>query len=224
VIINVAMTTDGKIDTIERRGAMISSAEDWVRVDRLRAESDAVMVGGRTLIDEDPRLTVKSPELRKERLSRGQPENPIKVGVISQADLELEGRFINEGSAHVLLFTSERTSSNQIKKLKESEVEVFVAGEKRVDLVLMLLKLKERGIQRVLVEGGGTLNSALIQAGLVDEINVFIAPLIFGGASAPTLADGVGLNAGDAIQLQTKAVDHLEDGAVIIHYQVMNSG
>ncbi|HET9588678.1 MAG TPA: dihydrofolate reductase family protein, partial [Anaerolineales bacterium] len=67
VFINVAMTADGKIDTFERQGAAISSQRDRERVDRLRAESDAVMVGGRTLLGEDPKLTVKSEALRAER-------------------------------------------------------------------------------------------------------------------------------------------------------------
>ena len=68
VTINMAMTADGKMDTIARRGAIISSSDDWTRVDRLRAESDAVLVGGRTLLGDDPRLTVKSPDLRAARV------------------------------------------------------------------------------------------------------------------------------------------------------------
>src|SRR5512140_1966872 len=78
VFINVAMTADGKIDTFQRQGAAISSAWDKARVDRLRAEADAVMVGGRTLLDEDPKLTVKSETLRAERLQRGLLPNPVK--------------------------------------------------------------------------------------------------------------------------------------------------
>ena len=80
VFINVAMTADGKIDTFERKGAAISSPLDKQRVDRLRAGSDAVMVGGRTLLDEDPKLTVKSELLRAERVARGWTPNPVKVG------------------------------------------------------------------------------------------------------------------------------------------------
>ena len=87
VFINVAMTADGKIDTFERKGAAISSQHDKERVDRLRAESDAVMVGGRTLLDEDPKLTVKSESLRAERLTRGLSPNPVKVGIVSEANI-----------------------------------------------------------------------------------------------------------------------------------------
>ena len=73
VFINVAMTADGKIDTFQRKGSAISSKRDKERVDKLRAEADAVMVGGRTLLDEDPKLTVKAEALREERVKRGDP-------------------------------------------------------------------------------------------------------------------------------------------------------
>jgi len=84
IILNVAMTADGKTDTIARRGASISSPHDVERVDRLRAANDAVMVGGHTLLGDDPRLTVKSATERAERQARGLSENPIKVGVVSK--------------------------------------------------------------------------------------------------------------------------------------------
>jgi 2,5-diamino-6-(ribosylamino)-4(3H)-pyrimidinone 5'-phosphate reductase len=223
LIINVAMTADGKIDTFERKGAKISSADDWHRVDQLRTEVDAIMVGGRTLMEEDPRLTVKTPRLRTARRSRGLPENPTKVGVISQAKLNLDGRFINDGPARVLIFTSEQTSKAQITKLEQAGVEVFTLGEKRVELAAMLSILSELGIRRLLVEGGGTLNSALIQADLVDEIHIYIAPMIFGGVKAPTLADGLGLSHENAIQLKTTSVDPQKDGGIIIRYHVIRN-
>jgi len=86
VFINTAITADGKIDTVARKGASISSPIDIERVDRLRAESDAIMVGGRTLLQEDPKLTVKSPILRAQRLERGLAENPMKVGIVSRIE------------------------------------------------------------------------------------------------------------------------------------------
>ena len=83
ILVNVAMTADGKIDSTTRKGAVISSNADKARVDCLRASVDSVLVGGRILVNEDPKLTVKSAELRAERLCKGWPENPAKVGVVT---------------------------------------------------------------------------------------------------------------------------------------------
>ena len=115
VHINVAATADGKIDTFERHGAAISSARDKERVDQLRAEADAVMVGGRTLHDEDPKLTVKSESLRAERLARGLSANPAKVGVSSRLHLKPDSNFLNAGAARIFLFTTSQTDKVAIK-------------------------------------------------------------------------------------------------------------
>ena len=220
VTLNVAMTADGKIDTVARQGAAISSPDDWERVDRLRAESDAVMVGGRTLLGEDPRLTVKSPRLRAGRRARGLDENPIKVGISSEAILALDSRFLTFGPARVMIFTTGRAAPSQIARLRERGVQVFVTGERRVDLAAAMRRLREQGVERVLVEGGGTLNSGLLRQGLVDELYLYIAPLIFGGADAPTPADGVGLPRQEALQLQLRSVEKLADGGIMLHYTI----
>ena len=133
VILNVAVTADGKTDTVARRGAKISSPQDLARVDRLRAESDAIMVGGRTLLGDDPRLTVKSAELRAARRARGLTENPLKVGVVSKATLRLDSRFLTVGPASVLLFTTQQTDPAQIARLRQAGADVHVLGETRVD-------------------------------------------------------------------------------------------
>ncbi|MBI4787304.1 MAG: 2,5-diamino-6-(ribosylamino)-4(3H)-pyrimidinone 5'-phosphate reductase [Chloroflexi bacterium] len=220
VILNVAMTADGKTDTVARRGAAISSPRDLERVDRLRAASDAIMVGGRTLLGDDPRLTVKSAALRAERRARGLDENPIKVGVITNASLRLDSRFITGGAARVMLFTTRRTSAEQITRLRARGAQVIVMGEQRVDLVAALGYLKDSGIHHLLVEGGGTLNAELLQQGLIDELYLYSAPLIFAGADAPSFADGTGLSRDAAIHLQLDAVEHDEDGGILIHYRI----
>jgi len=228
VTLNTAMTADGKIDTVARRGAVISSAHDLERVDRLRAYSDAIMVGGHTLLGDDPRLTVKSPLLRAERAARGLPENPIKVGIISRIEdprtgsptLRADSRFVNTGPARVVVFTTEQTDEAQVTRLRELGVEAFVMGERRVDLGAALRLLREMGVERLLVEGGGTLNAELLQQRLVDRLYLYVAPLIFGGASAPTLAGGEGLQREEAIRLQLRGVEKMEDGAVLLEYDV----
>ena len=220
VILNVATTADGKTDTIARRGAAISSPRDLERVDQLRAASDAVMVGGKTLLGDDPRLTVKSAALRAERRARGLDENPIKVGVVTNATLRLDSRFLTAGAARVMLFTTRQTSADQIARLRERGAQVFVMGEQHVDLVAALAHLKDNGVHHLLVEGGGTLNAELLKQNLIDELYLYLAPLLFTGANAPTFADGSGLPREDAIHLQLIAVERDEDGGILIHYRI----
>lgn len=220
VMLNVATTVDGKTDTVARKGAAISSPLDLARVDRLRAESDAILVGGRTLIGDDPRLTVKSPALRADRRARGLSENPIKVGIITNATLNLDSRFLTAGPARVMIFTTRQTSPPQIERLRELGAQVFVMGESRVDLSAVLAHLKRGGVDRLLVEGGGTLNMELLKAGFVDEISVYVAPLIFGGATAPTFVDGDGLARNQAIDLHLMSEEKDDSGGVLLRYRI----
>ena len=218
--INVAMTADGKIDTFERRGATISSQRDKERVDRLRASADAVMVGGRTLLDENPKLTVKSAELRAEREARGLAPNPVKVGIVSNVDLRPDSDFLNAGPARVVIFTTLQTSKEQLEFLRARGVEVFVHDTERVDLPGALSTLKEIDINHLMVEGGATLNFELLRLGLVDELTAYVAPLVLGGESAPTLAAGPGLVRSAAIPLKMVNVEAWEDGGVLLQYKI----
>jgi 2,5-diamino-6-(ribosylamino)-4(3H)-pyrimidinone 5'-phosphate reductase len=220
VHINVAMTADGKIDTFERRGATISSKRDKERVDKMRADADAVMVGGRTLIDENPKLTVKSADLRAEREARGLATNPVKVGIASSADLEPASDFLTAGPARIVIFTTQKTSKKQLEFLRGRGVEVFVHDTDRVDLPQALHTLQELSIHRLMVEGGATLNFELLRLGLVDEVTAYIAPLVFGGESAPTLAAGPGLVRSAAIPLKLVDAEAWEDGGVLLHYKL----
>jgi 2,5-diamino-6-(ribosylamino)-4(3H)-pyrimidinone 5'-phosphate reductase len=218
--INVAASADGKIDTYRRAGAMISSARDKQRVDRLRAESDAVMVGGRTLHDEDPDLTVKSSSLREERRSRGLPENPLKVGVATRLMLNPTCRFLNAGPAKAMLFTTSQTPEEDLRRMRAAGAVVHVLGDQRVDLRQTFLTLKKAGVERLMVEGGATLNFEALRLGLVDEVMIFMAPRIFGGESSPTLAGGAGFEAGAAVELELLDCDRWEDGGVLVRYRV----
>jgi 2,5-diamino-6-(ribosylamino)-4(3H)-pyrimidinone 5'-phosphate reductase len=213
------MTADGKIDTFERKGAAISSPLDKERVDRLRAESDAVMVGGKTLLDEDPKLTVKSAVLREERVARGLPPNPVKVGVVTKAELKAHAQFLREGPARVVIFTTHRTSKGQIAFLRSQGADVYTDDQDRVNLINALSILKELGINRLMVEGGATLNFELLRLGLVDELTAYVAPWIFGGASAPTMVAGSGLERSAALPLKLIHVEKWDDGGVLLKYQ-----
>lgn len=218
--INVAMTADGKIDTVERKGAAISSKEDKARVDQLRAEADAILVGGKTLLEELPKLTVKSEALREERVRQGRSPNPIKVGVVTVADIPLDSDFVKVGETRVVIFTTSQTSNEQIERLRAGGVEVYVHDAPRVDLVNMMSTLKEIGVGRLMVEGGGTMNFELMRLGLVDEFMMYIAPMVFGGASAPTPADGVGVPRDTAIEMTLLDVVRWEDGGLVLKYKI----
>lgn len=223
VFVNMAMTADGKVDTVERQGARISGPADTVRVDRLRAESDAVMVGGRTLLAEDPRLTVRDPDLVAERVNAGRPAQPMKVGIVSALEvdtLDREGAFLREGGGRVVLCTSERSDPLAMDQLREAGAEIVVAGSERVDLAASLAALAEMGVERLMVEGGGTLAAGLLEAGLVDELQLAIAPLLFGGAGAPTPVGGDGWPRGEAIGLQLLESRTSADGDVVVRYGV----
>ena len=221
--INVAMTADGKIDTFERKGSAISSKRDKERVDQLRAAADGILVGGKTLLEEQPKLTVKSEALREGRVQRGLAPNPIKVGVatsIANADILIESDFIKAGPARVVIFTTNQTSKDQLAKLKTNGVEVFVHDEPRVNLTLMMQTLKKIGVNHLMVEGGGVMNFELLRLGLVDELMIYIAPMIFGGTNAPTLADGLGLTRSDSIALKLQNIETHEDGGILLHYKL----
>jgi len=223
VFINVAMTADGKIDTFARKGAAISSQRDKERVDQLRAESDAIMVGGRTLLDEDPKLTVKSETLRAERMARSLPPNPVKVGIITDANIKPGSEFLNAGPANVVIFTTHRTSKDRISLLRSYGVNVYTDDSERVDLQGALATLKGLGINRLMVEGGATLNFELLRLGLVDEVTAYVAPMVFGGESAPTMAAGAGLERSAAIPLKLIHLEKWDDGGILIKYLLERS-
>ena len=214
------MTADGKIDSVAREGAAISSAADMARVDRLRAEVDAVLVGGRTLIEGDPRLTVKSEELRARRKAAGRTENPAKIGVVSVASVRPESRFMTAGPARRILYTTTRSPHSQVELLERAGAEVYVRGDTRVDLLGMMGSLYDLGLREVLVEGGGTIIAELFRFGLVDELSVYVAPRIFAGARAPTLADGEGFTPGRAPRLELLSMEKIDDeGGVLLRYR-----
>lgn len=220
VFINIAMTADGKIDTMERKGSAISSQRDKQRVDRLRAEADAVLVGGRTLLDEDPKLTVKSEVLRAERIARGLSPNPIKVGVVTQAKIKADSQFLNSGPADIVIFTTRQTSKKYLSLLTARQVDIYVDDAEKVNLKRALATLKDLGVNRLMVEGGATLNFELMRLGLVDEITAYMAPMVFGGESAPTMAAGSGLKRSEAIPLDLIEVEKWEDGGVLLKYHL----
>lgn len=191
VVVNVAMSADGKISTRERRQVKISGAEDFLRVDGLRAASDAVMVGIGTVLADDPSLTVKSDDLRRKRKEQGKEENPVRVIIDSSARIPLDAAVLHKGGGTRVVAVSQQADPIRVAGLKKLS-KVVVAGKDEVDLEIVLEELAQMGVHKLMVEGGGTLIAGLFAKGLVDELYTFVGNLIIGGKDAPTPADGSG--------------------------------
>jgi len=215
VFINSAMSADGKISTIERIQVRISDDIDFDRVDDLRAGSDAIIVGIGTVLSDDPSLTVKSDKRQKDRIKRGEDENPIRVVVDSRARTPINSDILKKGKGERILFVSEAAPEEDIKSLS-SHAEVLVTGKDEVDLKEMLQKLGRRGVKRVMVEGGATLNWALLAGKLVDELYVYMGYFIMGGNDAPTLVDGEGYKVREEMpELELIDIQKMQRGMVL---------
>jgi 2,5-diamino-6-(ribosylamino)-4(3H)-pyrimidinone 5'-phosphate reductase len=221
VVVNVAMSADGKISTRERRQVKISGKQDFLRVDRLKAGSDAVMVGIGTVLADDPSMTVKSDECRSRRLQRGVDEHPVRIIVDSSARIPLKASILHTGAGKRIVAVSLRADPKKIAALQR-DAAVIVAGEHEVDLSLLMDRLGEMGIQRVMVEGGGTLIAGLISAGLVNEIYTFIGNMIIGGKDSPTFVDGEGFILESGFCRLTLLETHRIESGILLHWNVEN--
>jgi 2,5-diamino-6-(ribosylamino)-4(3H)-pyrimidinone 5'-phosphate reductase len=213
VFINAAMSADGKIATIERRQTRISGSLDFDRMDELRASSDAIMVGIGTVISDNPSLTVKSKERKEKRLAHGLSENPPRIVVDSMARIPADSDIFLKGEGKRIIAVSKSAPAEKVRLLSNL-ADIICIGEKNVDLIKLLSELKDRGINRLMVEGGATLNWGLISNGLVDEIYTFVGNIIIGGKTAPTLVDGEGC-ACDFCKLALITCEGLEDGVLL---------
>ena len=183
VILNAAMSLDGKIATYTGDSRM-SSPADLRRVHRLRASVDGIMVGMRTLLRDNPKLTVKSARGRK----------PYRIIVDSNAQTPLTSYVVRTAKEiPTIVAVASRAPKNRIEILEQTGVKVFVCGKGRlVSVKILLRKLRRLGIRKILLEGGGALNWSMLSNGLVDDVSVAITPRILGGEKAVTLVDGKG--------------------------------
>ena len=217
VFVNAAMSADGKLSTRRREQVRISGAEDFARVDRLRADADAILVGVGTVLADDPHLTVDDPSLRAARTDRGDPANPARVVVDSTGRTPVDARIL-DGAATTYVVVSSAATDSRRRALDKAGAEVVVAGNERVALGDALSELATRGVDSLMVEGGGEVINSFFAAGLVDDLSVYVGSLIVGGRDAPTLADGDGF-VDSFPDLSLEGVRRIDDG-VLLEYAV----
>jgi len=190
----MAMTADGKIATANRVVTSFGSARDLEHLYELRATADAVMCGARTVELSQSILGTGGEKFRKRRRKCGLAEYNVRVIVSGSGSIDPTAEIFKRKFSPLIVLTTERASSQKLAHLRTLAEEVKVCGKSEIDFHTALCWLREKWrVKRLLCEGGGELNDALFRADLVDEIHLTICPQIFGGRTAPTMADGQGL-------------------------------
>lgn len=211
VIMNATMTLDGKIAS-NSGDSKISSRLDLERVHELRSKVDAILVGINTVLTDNPLLT-----------ARHGRKNPIRVIVDSKARIGFATKIMRScNTIPTIIALSEKAPKSKIKKLKSLGASVLVCGKSKVDLKKLLVMLKDSGVNKLLVEGGGEINWSMLTDGLVDEVTVTVAPKMIGGREAVTLVEGKGfgmINKGIKLKLiRMKKISN----EVVLSYKVIN--
>ncbi len=212
VVVNAAMSADGKLSSRRREQIAISGEADFARVDRLRAEADAVAVGVGTVLADDPSLVRHDEAHRADRRGPEAPP-PARVVVDSRCRTPADAAVLADDPATYVL-TTDAAPDDRRATLSEAGATLLTAGDDRVDLPAALEALAAEGVDRLMVEGGGELIFSLFEAGLIDELSVYVGGLVIGGREAPTLADGDGFVEAFP-ELTLDDVRRLDDGVVL---------
>jgi 5-amino-6-(5-phosphoribosylamino)uracil reductase len=177
------MSIDGYLDDAAPERLLLSNAADFDRVDEVRAGSDAILVGAATIRQDDPRLLVRSAARRAARTARGEPANPVKVTVTSRCDIEPGAQFFTAGDVEKLVYCA--TPSLARARARLGAAATVVDGGDPVDVRRVSADLAARGVRRLMVEGGGTMHTQFLTAGLADELQLVVAPFFVGDSRAP---------------------------------------
>jgi diaminohydroxyphosphoribosylaminopyrimidine deaminase/5-amino-6-(5-phosphoribosylamino)uracil reductase len=218
VHLKLAISLDGKVATIGGDSRWITGEEARARAHELRHQSDAIMVGGRTARADDPLLTDRSGRERRRPLVRVVIEQYLRLSPESQLAQTTD-------AAPVIIFAHEDAEAEAVEALQSRGVEVVSQTSSALDLSSVLEELGQRSIQSVLVEGGPFLAGLLLDAGLVNKVTFFIAPMIIGGQDAPSAIAGAGAEKiTDALQLERVQVEHRGRDLEITGYPARRSG
>jgi diaminohydroxyphosphoribosylaminopyrimidine deaminase/5-amino-6-(5-phosphoribosylamino)uracil reductase len=215
VTLKAGMTIDGAVATARGESLWITGAESRAEVHHLRDINDAIMVGIGTGFADNPRLTT--------RLAQGEGKNPLRIVVDSTLRTPSSAALLTE-AGKTLILTSAAASTADAERLRSEQVEILrVAGRPgTIDLVDAIRQLGARGIQSILLEGGGRLHHSALHAGIVDRLCVFVAPLLLGGSGLPVFSGPGVTNLKDAFRLQHLYVERYGDD-LLLHGELESS-
>ncbi|MFJ8896493.1 RibD family protein [Leifsonia sp. NPDC102414] len=183
VTLSCAVSLDGYLDTARPPRLALSNAEDFDRVDQVRADSDAILVGARTIRLDNPRLLVRSAARQGRRTQSGLGRSPWKVTVTASGDLDPRSAFFTEGDTTKLVYCP-RGEERRIRRRLGAAARVIALGDE-VRMADVLCDLGDRGARRLMVEGGGTTLTQFLAGDLADELQLAIAPIFVGDRRAP---------------------------------------
>ena len=194
VFINMSMTADGKIATANRAITSFGSQRDRAHLYELRATADAVMSGARTIEQSHAKLDPGGLRFHRLRVRSGLAEYNLRIIVSGSGSIDTRAEIFRHHFSPLIILTTERAGAKKIAALRQLADEVIVCGKIEIDFQRALRELRRRWkIKRLLCEGGAELNDSLLRAGVVDELHLTLCPKIFGGRTAPTIADGLGV-------------------------------
>jgi 5-amino-6-(5-phosphoribosylamino)uracil reductase len=191
VLVNMAMTADAKIATANRTIHSFGSPRDLRHLYELRATTDAVMCGARTVEISHSLLDNGGERFTRRRLRQGLASHNLRVLVSGSGTIDLNADIFQTRFSPIVILTTARISKTNLSRLQKAVQEVKIAGQTEINFRAALRWLhKKWKVKRLLCEGGGELNAAIFAADLVDEVHLTICPQIFGGRTAPTIAEG----------------------------------
>jgi riboflavin-specific deaminase-like protein len=186
VVATFAMTVDGKVTTRNFTPVDFTSREDKLHLFRQRALADAVLIGHTSLKRDNVRLGLPA-ELQEARSKRGQRRGPLRVIVSNEGRIDDRLKIFQSNISPILIFSTKRMPRKKQEALRKKAT-LHLSDARHVNLAAMLEILRSRyKVRRLACEGGPTLFRALLERGLIDQLNLTVAPYMFGGAKAPTL-------------------------------------
>ena len=189
-VLSCGVSLDGYLDAATQQRLVLSNPADLARVDAVRAASDAILVGAATVRNDNPRLLVRAASLRAERRARGLCETPVKVTMTERARLDAGSNFFATGDTEKLVYCASR--SVPVARRRLGAVATVLDGGQPVNVSRMTEDLYDRGIRRLMVEGGGTVHTQFLTANLADELHLVVAPFFVGDSHAHRfVGDGV---------------------------------